>query len=113
MWSFTIGLLLLSASSTYGGMVGENKPYESGKDLLSLKGASEAIKRSFKEAGSELEDLAEDLKQEVDEIAKLSAYLNHTETEEMSEALAEAKDIQTVSRFNLIFPLHFIVLFSS
>ena len=101
MWSFTITItftlgLLLTATSSYG----ENKPYGSGKDLLSLKGASDAIKRSFQKAGSELEDLAKDLKQEVDEIAKLSAYLNQTETEEMSEALSEAKDIQTVSRFN-------------
>ena len=64
-----------------------------------MKGASDAIKRSFKQAGSDLEDLAKDLENEVDEIAQLSAYINLTETERMSEALAEAMNIQSVSKF--------------
>ena len=72
------------------------------------------IKRSFQGAGSELEQMAENLENEVDEISQLTAYINLTETKKMSEALAEAMNIQTVSRFDLsIFPTIAIVLFSS
>ena len=79
-----------------------------------MKGASDAIKRSFKSAGKDLEDLAKDLEQEVDEIAQLSAYVNLTETEKMSEALAEAMNIKSVRRFIffLIFSFN-CILFSS
>ena len=75
-----------------------------------MKDASDAIKRSFKSAGKDLEDLARDLEQEVDEIAQLSAYINLTETEKMSEALAEAMNIKSVRRF--IFLIFFLKLHS-
>ena len=99
-FTFTIGLLL-TATSSYG----EEKVYTSGKNLLKMEGASKAIIRSFRAAGSELEDLAEKLEKEVDEIAQLSAYINTTQTEKMSEALAEAMNIQSVRRFILVFLL--------
>ena len=70
-----------------------------------MKGASEAIKRSFKSAGSELEVLSRDLEQEVNEIEQLTAHIKHTEIEDMLKALAEAMDIQSVSEF-LIFPFN-------
>jgi uncharacterized protein YoxC len=96
--TLTIGLLL-TATSSYGGVVKrsvESKPFKSAKDLLKMKGASDAIKRSFDKAGTELEDLAEKLEKEVDNIAQLSAYINTTQTEQMSEALAEAMNIQSL-----------------
>ena len=114
MWSNTIiiTLLLLALTSSYGGVVRrsiQKKPFQSGKELLSMKDASDAIKRSFKSAGKDLEDLARDLEQEVDEIAQLSAYINLTETEKMSEALAEAMNIKSVRRF--IFLIFFLQLY--
>merc|ERR1719219_258707 len=101
MWSNTIiiTLLLLTLTSSYGGVVRrsiQNKPFQTAKDLLKMKGASDAIKRTFKSAGSDLEDLARDLEQEVDEINQLSAYINLTETEKISEALAEAMNIKNL-----------------
>ena len=104
MWSFTITLtLLLTAASSYGGVVRRSttkyKLYKGGIDLLSMTGASEAIKRSFQKVGSELEVLASDLEREVDDIAQLSAYINGTETEKMAEALADAINIGSVRRF--------------
>ena len=109
MWSLTITLaFLLSASSSHGGLVRRSirrNPFNSAKDLLSMKGASEAIKRSFKSAGSELEVLSRDLEQEVYEIEQLTAHIKHTEIEDMLKALAEAMDIQSVSEF-LIFPFN-------
>jgi len=61
-----------------------------------MGGAGEAIKRSFEGAGAELEKMAKDLETEVDEISQLAAYINLTETERMSEALAEAMNIQSL-----------------
>merc|ERR1711988_1205524 len=61
-----------------------------------MKGAGEAIRKSFESAGSDLEALADELDKEVTSIADLAAYINGTETEKMSEALAEAKNIQSL-----------------
>merc|ERR1711963_355933 len=101
MHSFTIiaFALLLSASISSGGVVRrsiQSKPYKNAKDLLSMKGAGDAIKRSFQSAGSDLEALADELDREASSIADLAAYINGTETEKMSEALAEAKNIQSL-----------------
>merc|ERR1719351_736698 len=101
MHSFTIiaFALLLSASISSGGVVRrsiQSKPYKNAKDLLSMKGAGDAIKRSFQSAGSDLEALADELDREVSSIADLAAYIKGTETEKMSEALAEAKNIQSL-----------------
>merc|ERR1712012_449283 len=100
MQSFTVAIAILcSLSFSSGGVVRrsvESKPYENAKELLSMKGAGEAIKNSFESAGSDLEDLAEKLNKEVTSIADLAAYINGTETEKMSEALAEAKNIQSL-----------------
>ena len=105
MQSFTIAItILFSLSLSSGGVVRrsvESKPYKNAKELLSMKGAGEAIRKSFESAGSDLEALADELDKEVTSIADLAAYINGTETEKMSEALAEAKNIQSVSRFNL------------
>merc|ERR1711963_1078974 len=100
MQSFTVAIAILcSLSFSSGGVVRrsvESKPYENAKELLSMKGAGEAIKKSFESAGSDLEDLADKLDKEVTSIADLAAYINGTETEKMSEALAEAKNIQSL-----------------
>merc|ERR1719450_378180 len=100
MQSFTIAIaILFSLSFSSGGVVRrsvESKPYENAKEFLSMKGAGEAIKNSFESAGSDLEDLADKLDKEVTSIADLAAYINGTETEKMSEALAEAKNIQSL-----------------
>ena len=104
MQSFTVAIAILcSLSFSSGGVVRrsvESKPYENAKELLSMKGAGEAIKKSFESAGSDLEALADELDKEVTSIADLAAYINGTETEKMSEALAEAKNIQSVSKYN-------------
>jgi len=99
MWSFTIAIaLLLSVSPSSGGVVKRSiqSKYKSAKDLLKLTGAGKAIKETFKSAGNELEALADELDKEVSAIADLAAYINGTETEKMAEALAEAKNIQSV-----------------
>ena len=100
MQSFTIAItILFSLSLSSGGVVRrsvESKPYKNAKELLSMKGAGEAIRKSFESAGSDLEALADELDKEVTSIADLAAYINGTETEKMSEALAEAKNIQSV-----------------
>ena len=104
MQSFTIAItILFSLSLSSGGVVRrsvESKPYKNAKELLSMKGAGEAIRKSFESAGSDLEALADELDKEVTSIADLAAYINGTETEKMSEALAEAKNIQSVSKYN-------------
>merc|ERR1711994_1032225 len=61
-----------------------------------MKGASQAITRSFKKAGTDLEDLAKNLEEEVNEIARLTAKIKHPEIKDMSEALTEAIDIQNL-----------------
>merc|ERR1711963_939189 len=100
MQSYTIAItILFSLSLSSGGVVRrsvESKPYKNAKELLSMKGAGEAIKKSFESAGSDLEALADELDKEVTSIADLAAYINGTETEKMSEALAEAKNIQSL-----------------
>merc|ERR1712113_723212 len=100
MQSFTIAItILFSLSLSSGGVVRrsvESKPYKNAKELLSMKGAGEAIRKSFESAGSDLEALADELDKEVTSIADLAAYINGTETEKMSEALAEAKNIQSL-----------------
>merc|ERR1712018_331933 len=73
-----------------------DKPFKSAKDLLTMKGASLAITESFKKAGSDLEDLAKDLEHEVNEIARHTAQIQHPEIKEMSEALTEAMNIQSL-----------------
>merc|ERR1719410_1892211 len=102
MWTFTITItLLLTVTSSHGGLVRRSisdkpKPYTSGKNLLTMGSAGEAIKKSFQGAGSELEKMAKDLENEVEEISDLAAYIDLKETERMSEALAEAKNIQSL-----------------
>merc|ERR1712154_234114 len=102
MWRLTITItFLLTLTSSHGGMVRRSindKPFKSAKDLLSMKGASLAITESFKKAGSDLEDLAKDLEHEVNEIARHTAQIQHPEIKEMSEALTEAMNIQSVRR---------------
>ena len=68
-----------------------------------MKGASEAIKKAFKSAGNEMEELADKLEGEVDGLARLSSYINITETEKISDALAEALNIQSVGDNFFIF----------
>merc|ERR1719410_2890926 len=98
MWSLTITLSFL-LTSCYGGMVWRSindKPFKSAKDLLSMKGASQAITTSFKKAGTDLEELAKNLEEEVNEIARLTAKIKHPEIKDMSEALTEAINIQNL-----------------
>ena len=107
MWSLTITLSFL-LTSCYGGMVRRSindKPFKSAKDLLSMKGASQAITSSFKKAGTNLEALAKNLEEEVNEIARLTAKIKHPEIKDMSEALTEAINIQNVRRFFFIISL--------
>jgi len=90
---------LLTATSSYGGVVRRSvskKPFNNAKELLSMKGASDMIKKGFKSAGSELQTLAKKLEDEVDDLASLTAYLNLDETERMTDALAEAKNIKSL-----------------
>jgi len=61
-----------------------------------MKGASEAIRKAFDSAGNEMEELADKLEEEVDSLARLSSYINTTETEKISDALAEALNIQNL-----------------
>ena len=105
MWGLTITIAFLTVTSSHGGLVRRSindkpKPYTSAKNLLSMGAAGEAIKKSFEGAGSELEEMARELENEVNSISDLAAYINGTETEKMSEALAEAKNIQSVSQFS-------------
>ena len=99
MRSLTITLLLtLTLTSCYGGVTRrslQNKPFQNGKELLALKGASDVIKRSFETAGSGLEALAEDL--EMDDLATAFRTLDLDETERLGDLLAEAKNIPSVS----------------
>ena len=103
MWSLTITIvLLLTVTSSHGGLVRRSindkpRPYTSGKDLLTMGGAGEAIRKSFE--GFELEEMAKDLEKELVEISQVAAHINFTETEKMSEALALAKNIKSVGRF--------------
>merc|ERR1719222_303734 len=90
---------LLTATSSYGGVVRRSvskKPFNDAKELLSMKGASDMIKKGFKSAGSELQTLAKKLEDEVDDLASLTAYLNLDETEKMTDVLAEAKNIKSL-----------------
>jgi len=92
-------LLLLAASFSNGGVVKrsiQDKPFKSGKELLQMKDASDAIKTSFKQASGELEGLAGKIENEVNELASLSSYINETETEKITDALAEALNIQNI-----------------
>ena len=119
MWSFTITIaFLLTVASSHGGVVRRSindkpKPYTSGKNLFTLGDAGEAIQRSFQGAGAELEKMAKDLENEVEEISQLAAYIDHKETEKMSDALAEAMNIQNVKRFYFNFPPFNFISFSS
>ena len=104
----TITLSLLAAT-TYGAVVRRSigsgafgKTGGTAKDLLSMKGASDAIKRSFKSAGEDLEEMAKKLEDEVANLARLSAYINETQAESISDALTEAKNINSVSRYDHI-----------
>lgn len=102
--TITITLTLLAAT-THGGVARRSiasSVVKSGKDLLSMKGASDAIKRSFKSAGKELEELSDKLEEEVKRLVKLSAYINETQAQKITDALAEAKNINSVSRYNHI-----------
>ena len=102
--TITITLTLLAAAS-HGGVARrsiDRNLVKNGKDLLLMKGASDAIKRSFKSAGKELEDLSEKLEKEVKRLVKLSAYINETQAQEITDVLAEAKNINSVSRYNHI-----------
>jgi len=102
MWSFTIAIaFVLSVTSSQGGLVRRSindkpKPYTNGIDLLTMGEAGEAIKRSFQAAGAELEQMAEELENEVESITKLTTYIDLTETEKISKALAEAMDIKSL-----------------
>lgn len=96
--TITITLTLLAATS-HGGVVRrsiDRNIVKNGKELLSMKGASDAIKRSFKSAGKELEDLSEELEKEVKRLVKLSAYINETQAQKITDALAEAKNINSL-----------------
>ena len=104
----TITLSLLAAT-TYGAVVRRSigssawkQTGGTGKDLLSMKGASDAIKRSFKSSGEELEDMAKKLEEEVANLARLSAHINETQAQRITDALAEAKDTNSVSRYDHI-----------
>jgi len=97
----TVGFLL-TATSTYGGVVRRSvskKPYNNAKELLQMKGASDAIRKGFQSAGSELHTLAKKLEDEVKDLSDLTAYLDLKETERMKDALAEAMNIKSVSGF--------------
>lgn len=61
-----------------------------------MKGASDAIKRSFSRAGEELEEMADTLEKEVANLARLSAYIKESETEKIVSALAEAKNVKSL-----------------
>ena len=110
--TFTTSLiLLLAASCSNGGVVKRSipdKPYKDGKELLKMKGASDAIKKSFAQASGQLDNLAEKIEDEVDDLARLSSYINQTDTVKITEALAEALNIQNVSRNTLMFTYIFI-----
>merc|ERR550517_2349048 len=96
--TITITLTLLAAT-THGGVARRSiasNVVKSGKDLLSMKGASDAIKRSFKSAGKELEELSDKLEKEVKRLVKLSAYINETQAQKITDALAEAKNINSL-----------------
>merc|ERR1712154_413753 len=96
--TITITLTLLAAT-THGGVARRSiasSVVKSGKDLLSMKGASDAIKRSFKSAGKELEELSDKLEEEVKRLVKLSAYINETQAQKITDALAEAKNINSL-----------------
>ena len=104
----TITLSLL-AVTTYGAVVRRSIGSSAfginggnAKDLLSMKGASDAIKRSFKSSGEELEDMAKKLEEEVANLARLSAHINETQAQRITDALAEAKDTNSVSRYDHI-----------
>ena len=113
--TITITLTLLAAAS-HGGVARrsiDRNLVKNGKDLLLMKGASDAIKRSFKNAGKELEDLSEKLEKEVKRLVKLSAYINETQAQEITDALAEAKNINSVSRYNhIISSFHSFIIIS-
>merc|ERR1719379_1561205 len=84
----TVGFLL-TATSTYGGVVRRSvskKPYNNAKELLQMKGASDAIRKGFQSAGSELHTLAKKLEDEVKDLSDLTAYLDLKETERMKDA---------------------------
>merc|ERR1711990_8375 len=92
-------LLLLAASCSNGGVVKRSipdKPYKDGKELLKMKDASDAIKRSFTQASGQLDNLAKKIEDEVDDLARLSSYINQTDTDKVTEALAEALNIQNL-----------------
>merc|ERR1719297_569761 len=94
----TVGFLL-TATSTYGGVVRRSvskKPYNNAKELLQMKGASDAIRKGFQSAGSELHTLAKKLEDEVKDLSDLTAYLDLKETERMKDALAEAMNIKSL-----------------
>merc|ERR1719225_47975 len=94
----TVGFLL-TATSSYGGVVRRSvnkKPYNNAKELLQMKGASDAIRKGFQSAGSELHDLAKKLEDEVKDLSDLTAYLDLKETERMKDALAEAMNIKSL-----------------
>merc|ERR1712045_195847 len=61
-----------------------------------MKGASDAIRKGFQSAGSELHDLAKKLEDEVKDLSDLTAYLDLKETERMKDALAEAMNIKSL-----------------
>merc|ERR1719414_1455401 len=95
MQSFTVAIAILcSLSFSSGGVVRrsvESKPYENAKELLSMKGAGEAIKKSFESAGSDLEDLADKLDKEVTSIADLAAYINGTEAKKIQSLMNDQR----------------------
>merc|ERR1719213_1111297 len=94
----TVGFLL-TATSTYGGVVRRSvskKPYNNAKELLQMKGASDAIRKGFQSAGSELHTLAKKLEDEVKDLSDLTAYLDLKETDRMKDALAEAMNIKSL-----------------
>merc|ERR1719213_965384 len=94
----TVGILL-TATSTYGGVVRRSvskKPHNNAKELLQMKGASDAIRKGFQSAGSELHTLAKKLEDEVKDLSDLTAYLDLKETERMKDALAEAMNIKSL-----------------
>merc|ERR1712004_698695 len=95
MQSFTVAIAILCSLSFSSGRVVrrsvESKPYENTKELLSMKGAGEAIKKSFESAGSDLEDLADKLDKEVTSIADLAAYINGTEAKKIQSLMNDQR----------------------
>ena len=67
-----------------------------------MRGASYAIRRSFRIAEYEMEELAELLEEEMDGFARLSSYVNITETEKISDALAEALKIMMKAKMRTL-----------